>query len=41
MHGAMRKGCKVLVGIPEWEGPLGRLGVDERIKLNWILRKNI
>jgi hypothetical protein len=30
---------KVLVGKPEGKRPMGRQGVDERIRLRWIFRK--
>jgi hypothetical protein len=35
----MRNAYKIIVRKPEWKRPLGRLGIDGRIILNWILRK--
>jgi hypothetical protein len=37
--GEMRNTHNILVGKPEWKRPRGRLGVDGRILLEWILRK--
>jgi hypothetical protein len=35
----MRNAFKILVGKPDWKRSLGRLGVDDRIILKWILAK--
>jgi hypothetical protein len=35
----MRSMYKILVGKPERQRPLGRLGIDGRIILEWIVRK--
>jgi hypothetical protein len=37
--GWMRNPYKMLAGKPEGKGQLGRLGVDLKIILEWILRK--
>jgi hypothetical protein len=35
----MRNASKILVGKPEGKRPVGRLGVDGKIKLEWVLGK--
>jgi hypothetical protein len=37
-HGEITKAFKVLVGEPEGKDYLEDVGVDERIKLKWILK---
>jgi hypothetical protein len=38
-HGANRNACRVLMGKPEGNRPLGRLDVSGRIIFKWILEK--
>jgi hypothetical protein len=37
--GEVRGACNILVGRPEGRRPLGRLSIDGRITLRWILGK--
>jgi len=37
--GEMRNACKTLVGKPEGKKPFGRLGIDGKIIVEWILGK--